>query len=68
MVTHCGPGGVVLGGLLSRSCPWRMGFFDSIPVGGGREEGEEFLILCDFVPVSSEEGLEMGEVWGIGCN
>ena len=35
---------------------------------GGREEGGEFLILCDFVPVFSKEGLEMGEVWGIGCN
>ena len=59
MVSHCGLGGVILGGLLSRSCPWRMGFFSSIPVGG-REEGRELLILCDFVPVSSEEGLEMG--------
>ena len=29
---------------------------------GVREEGGEFLVLCDFVPVSSEEGLEMGEV------
>ena len=28
----------------------------------------EFLILCDFVLVSSEEGLEMEEVGGIGCN
>ena len=64
MVTHCGPGGVVLGGLLSRSCPWRMGFSGSISVveqGRGRRG-------CDHVPVFGEESLEMGKVWGVGCN
>ena len=34
----------------------------------GSRVGGEFLILCDSVPVSSEEGLEIGEVWGVGCN
>ena len=30
-----------------------------------REEGEEFLVLCDHVPVFGEEGLEMGKVQGV---
>ena len=33
-----------------------------------REEGGEFLVLCDHVPVFGEEGLEMGKVRGVGCN
>ena len=33
------------------------------------EEGGEFLVLCDHVPVFDEEGLEMGKVRGVPiCN